>query len=130
VALRLQGAAASCIAPPTLVTRARRAVRRAPLAPLLLLLLCCCAAPCRGDFTCAPADNAVTCDALGRLYGATAGWLWSGAAGWYDAANGKPTPFCRFAGITCDQSGAVTAMCVRAPRRAPAPAARRGLPRH
>ena len=85
--------------------RPRALLRRS--APALLAALALGAAPAASAaFTCATADDASTCAALGALFAALngGGWKASSAAGWSAAAAGTPTPFCTFQGVQCSGS--------------------------
>lgn len=62
------------------------------------------------SFACTQQDN--VCNALGDLYGATNGASWTYNGGWATARAGTPTSYCSFYGITCNDSGVITQMCV------------------
>jgi len=64
------------------------------------------------SFTCGNSNDAATCAALGDLYTATTVTAWSNSDGWSTAAAGTATDYCSFAGLSCDGSGLLTALCV------------------
>lgn len=80
--------------------------------PRLLLLVATVASGATATFTCAAANDATACSALGDLYTATNGAGWVSNTGWRDAAAGTATDCCTFQGVTC-AGGVVTQLCVR-----------------
>jgi hypothetical protein len=73
-----------------------------PARLLLLGVACLCRArAAAAAFACAAANNSTQCGALADLFTATGGAGWANTSGWADAAAGRPTDFCTFAGVSC-----------------------------